>query len=52
MIKMEPFDCYREYVAIKTHFHADKYDYFKHIKLRNRAILKAIETIFKFNVVI
>ena len=32
MIKMEPFDCYREYVAIKTHFHADKYDYFKHKK--------------------
>tara|TARA_Y100000361_G_C11015880_1_gene266834 strand:+ start:90 stop:695 length:606 start_codon:yes stop_codon:yes gene_type:complete len=32
MIKMEPFDCYKEYVAIKTHFHAEKYDYFKHRK--------------------
>jgi hypothetical protein len=29
---MDPFDCYREYVAIKTHFHATKYDYFKHRK--------------------
>lgn len=32
MIKMEPFDCYKEYVAIKTHFHAEKFDYFKHKK--------------------
>lgn len=32
MIKMEPFDCYKEYVAIKTHFHAEKFDYFKHRK--------------------
>ena len=32
MIKMDPFDCYKEYVAIKTHFHANKYDYFKHRK--------------------
>ena len=32
MIKMDPFDCYKEYVSIKTHFHAKKYDYFKHKK--------------------
>jgi len=32
MIKMDPFDCYKEYVAIKTHFHAEKFDYFKHRK--------------------
>jgi len=32
MIKMDPFDCYKEYVSIKTHFHKVDYNYFKHKK--------------------
>ena len=32
MIKMEPFDCYKEYVAIKNHFLTEKFDYFKYGK--------------------
>ena len=44
MIKMEPFDCYKEYVAIKTHFRTEKSDYFKG---RNRKV--SYETFKKRN---
>ena len=44
MIKMEPFDCYKEYVAIKTHFRTEKFDYFKG---RNRKV--SYETFKKRN---
>ena len=30
MIKVEPYECYKEYVAIKKHFQYPTYDYFKY----------------------
>ena len=30
MIKVEPYECYKEYLAIKRHFTSPSYDYFKY----------------------
>ena len=30
MIKVEPYECYKEYLAIKRHFQSPTYDYFKY----------------------
>ena len=30
MIKVEPYECYKEYLAIKRHFQSPSYDYFKY----------------------
>ena len=36
MIKVEPYECYKEYLAIKRHFTSPSYDYFKYDSMNIR----------------
>ena len=36
MIKVEPYECYKEYLAIKRHFVSSSYDYFKYDSMNIR----------------
>ena len=37
MIKVEPYECYKEYLTLKRHFQSSQYDYFKYNRKRIRA---------------
>ena len=37
MIKVEPYECYKEYLTLKRHFQSSQYDYFKYNRKKIRA---------------
>ena len=39
---MTPFECYRDYVALKSHFSRENYDYFKYNK-KSRLSVESFE---------